>query len=322
MQDSWYRLSGRAAALAVGLAVFGAARSPSAQSQQPTFRSSADNVPVFVTVTDKSGRLLTDLTRQDFQVLDNGKPQPLTVFDNAPQPIRLVILVDISGSMVGNLPLVREASRQLVQRLAPGDLARVGTFGDRIAITPTFTRDANTLLAALPEDTPPNGRTPLWQAVDQAMGGFGDEAGRRVILILSDGKDTGPVTGRRYLTSIEISDRAEREDVMIYGVGLQSRGGPAAMPVAGADLRQMLADNLPDPQLGSVALNSGGGYFELRPRDDMAATFARVVDELHQQYLLGFVPPAKDGKTHKLAVRVARKDVDTRARKTYRAPKD
>lgn len=291
------------------------------RAQQPTFTSRAETVPVYVTVTDKSGRLVTDLVRDDFVVRDGGKPQPISVFDNTPQPIRLIVLVDISGSMAGNLPLVRAATEQLVARLEPGDLARVGTFGDRIRLGSRFTRDAAELMAELPLDTPPNGRTPLWQAVDQAMNEFEGESGRPVLLVLSDGKDTGPITGRRFLTSIEIGDRAEREDVMIYGIGVQSRSGRPMMPAPGANLAALIADTYPDPALGRVALDSGGGYFELRARDDFDRTFARVADELHRQYLLGFSPPKHDGKTHKIEVKVDRKDVKVRARKAYRASK-
>jgi Ca-activated chloride channel family protein len=307
-------------ATALCLGVLVALTPASAQNQLPTFSSSSENVSVFTTVTDKSGRLLTDLTREDFQIFDEGKLQPIKVFDKTPQPIRLIVLIDISGSMRGNLPLLRDAARALIGRLLPGDLARVGTFGNEIRLSPNFTRDEAALMAEVPSEIRVNERTPLWQATDMAMNEFGAEAGRRVVLILSDGKDTGPVVGRRFLTSLEIGERAERDDVMIYGIGLQSRG-PSPMPGAGANLGAMIADSFPDPNLGKVALESGGGYFELRPRDDFGATFARVADELHQQYLLGFAPPKLDGKTHKLDVKVAQKDAKVRARKTYRAPK-
>jgi VWFA-related protein len=109
--------------------------------------------------------------------------------------------------------------------------------------------------------------------------------------------------------------------VMIYGIGLRSRTAMNQMPMAGANLAAMMAADLPDPGLGTAALETGGGYFEIRPRDDLAAAFARVADELHSQYLLGFAPPARDGKTHKVEVRVTEKDLKTRARKSYQAPK-
>ena len=106
------------------------------------FRGRADVVRVFVTVTDRDGRLVTTLTQDQFEVRDEGKPQPIVLFDNSPQPIRLVVMLDVSGSMEGNLPLLRQASSELFARLRPDDVARVGTFGDEVVISETFTRDA------------------------------------------------------------------------------------------------------------------------------------------------------------------------------------
>jgi Ca-activated chloride channel family protein len=82
------------------LAVLGAAA-----PQQPVFRGAGDAVRVFVTVTDRDGRLITMLTREQFELRDEGKLQPITQFDNTPQPIRLIVMLDVSGSMEGNLPL-------------------------------------------------------------------------------------------------------------------------------------------------------------------------------------------------------------------------
>src|SRR6266566_8243096 len=134
---------GTAAACVLG--VLGA----SAQ-QQPFFHVSSDVVRVFVTVTDRDGRLITTLTRDQFELRDEGKVQPITQFDNTPQPIRLIVMLDVSGSMEGNLPLLRAASEQLFARLRPDDVARVGSFGREITISRTFTHDRGELLAAIP----------------------------------------------------------------------------------------------------------------------------------------------------------------------------
>src|SRR5262245_47811695 len=99
-------------ALAVGLLAAALAGQTPARTPQ-VFHVTGDTVPVFVTVMDKSERLVPDLRRDAFQVLDNGKPQPLTLFDNSPQPIRLIVLLDVSGSMAGNLPLLRAACQEL-----------------------------------------------------------------------------------------------------------------------------------------------------------------------------------------------------------------
>jgi VWFA-related protein len=289
---------------------------------QQVFRGKTEMVPVFVTVTDKDSRLVKDLTRDGFEVLDNGKPQPITVFDNTPQPIRLIALVDISGSVVDYLPILRRAVAQLVSHLGPDDMARLGTFGNDVVIAPTFSRNVNELMTQLPESAPPNSRTPLWRAVDEAMGLFDAAATeRRVVLVLSDGKDSGPEWKKRFFTPMDVSKRAQEENVMVYGVGLRSSLKGAPIGGGAQNMGAMMSASLPDPNLGSVALDSGGGYFELRPRDDMAQTFARVVDELHSQYLIGYAPPANDGKSHKIEVRLKDKSLKAHARKAYTAPK-
>lgn len=300
-----------------------------AQQQPPVFRGATETVPVYVTVTDKDSRLVTSLTRDDFVLLDNGRKQPIAVFDDAPRPVRLIVMLDISGSMYGNLPLLRAACSQLVARLRPEDRAKVGWFGEEIKISPEFTNDREALLGALPAQAPRSAPTPLWTALDAALGAFdgaGDE--RRVVLVLSDGKDSGPPKfGGRYLTLIDVMERAQRDEVMIYSIGLRSRGGRAPGGfggyggMGGRGGAAALADDFPDPGLGKLALETGGGYFELRPSDDLPATFARVADELHAQYLLGFAPPDRDGKRHKIEVKLVPRDLESRARKNYVAPK-
>jgi Ca-activated chloride channel family protein len=300
-----------------------------AAQEQPVFKGATDVVRVFVTVTDRDGRLVSNLAQTDFELKDEGKPQPITLFDNSPQPIRLIVLLDCSGSMEGNLPLLRGASQQLIARLRPDDLARVGTFGQEIDISPEFTRDTRLLLAALPDYIPENAPTPLWRAVAQALDVFkaqGEERGnaRPVVLVLSDGKDAAPFDFRHRMASQgEVIDRAQRESVMIYGVGMRSRSSRPMMPGPGpGGLQAALTADLPDPGLARVAEETGGGYAEIRFGEDLGAAFTRVADELHSQYLLGFAPPKRDGKTHDIDVKLAPRGLTARARKSYVAPKE
>jgi Ca-activated chloride channel family protein len=299
---------------------------PAAAGQQPTFRGGSDAVRVFVTVTDKDGRLVTKLAQENFEVRDEGKPQPITHFDNSPQPIRLVVMLDVSGSMAGNLSLLRASAGQLFLRMAAEDVARVGTFGREITISPSFTRDSAELRAALPSRIDPDAPTPLWRAIDQAMDAFADADDRRkVVLVLSDGKDTGSIGplsfGKRVASQAEVIDRARRDDVMIYAVGMRSRGRPQ-MPGGGPpDLRSMMLADMPDAGLARVAEESGGGYIEIRGGEDLGAAFEGVLDELHTQYLLAFAPPKRDGKVHDISVRVTPGALKPRARKSYVAPK-
>jgi VWFA-related protein len=292
--------------------------------QQPVFRGGSDSVRVFVTVTDRDGRLVTALTRDRFEVRDEGAPQPITQFDNSPQPIRLIVMLDVSGSMEGNLPLLRAAAAQLFSRLRTDDGARVGAFGREVTISPTFTHDPGELGAALPTSIAADAPTPLWRAIDQAMDGFdGTDDRRKVILVLSDGKDTGPLTFRqRPVSQAGVIDRARRDDVMIYAVGMRSRSTRSMPPGAGpGGLQAMLLADLPDPGLARVAEESGGGYIEIRQGEDLGSAFAGVADELHTQYLLAFAPPKRDGKVHGISVRVTQGGLKPRARRSYAAPK-
>jgi Ca-activated chloride channel family protein len=300
-----------------------------AARQAPVFRAGSDIVRVFATVTDRSGKLVANLTRDAFEVRDQGTPQPLTQFDNSPQPIRLIVMLDVSGSMEGNLPLLRAAGKQLFARLRPDDVARVGAFGHEVTISPEFTHDADELNAALPASIAPDAPTPLWRAIEQAIDAFkGPDERRKVILVLSDGKDSGITSfslRQQPASQAEVIDRARTEDVMIYAIGMRSRSTQPrqpAMPGGGqGGLAAMMLADMPDPGLARVAEDTGGGYTEIRFGEDLAPAFAGVADELHAQYLLGFATPKRDGKVHEISVRITSAGLKARARKSYVAPK-
>ena len=288
------------------------------QSQQPTFRTGAKTVAVYATVTEKDGRLITTLTRDAFEIRDNGKPQPLTVFSTDVQPVSVVMMLDRSGSMRGNVRLVEQAAEAFVNNLGPGDAARIGTFADRIIIQPEgFTSDKGGLLRILRSDLPVTGPTPLWNAISEAIAALKEREGRKVVLVFSDGGDA-PATFTVNNSSIMDAMRdAQQDDVMVYAIGLQttvllgrnSRGGMGSMG--------SMTSVRPDPGLARIADETGGGYFELNRAEDLSSTFAAVAEELHHQYALGFEPPRLDDRMHKLDVRVNRRGLNVRARKEY-----
>src|SRR5262245_19572734 len=101
-------------------------------AQQPTFRSGTEVVSLFVTVADAQKRLVPDLTKDDFEVLDNDKPQELISFEIVVQPITVIAMLYTSGSMTNSLDLLKDAASQFLIRLLPDDKARVGAFNDKI----------------------------------------------------------------------------------------------------------------------------------------------------------------------------------------------
>ena len=293
------------------------------QSQQPTFKSGARTVAVYATVAQKDGRLVTDLAREGFEIRDEGKPQPITVFSTEVQPVSVVVMLDHSGSMRGNVGLVEQAAEAFIKNLGPGDTARIGTFADRIVIQPeSFTSDQGTLIRILRSGQPVIGPTPLWNALDMAVEGLRGREGRKVVLVFSDGGDAPMNLSLNNRSIMDVMRNAQRDDVMVYAIGLQTtvllgpspRGGMGSMSGSMTSVR-------PDPGLARIAEDTGGGYFELNRSENLAATFAAVADELHRQYALGFEPPRLDDKMHKLDVRVNRKGMNVRARKEYFAAK-
>jgi Ca-activated chloride channel family protein len=303
------------------LALLGLAAATVAQEKGP-FKSGASTVAVYTTVMDPSGQLVPDLGRDDFEVYDNGKPQPISVFTSEVQPIKVVMMLDRSASMLANFTLVERAAGSFVDRLLPADKARIGSFSDRIQLDPReFTNDQGALRVILRTELQPAGPTPLWNAVGVGMTALLRQEGRRVVLVFTDGVDR-PLTGGRNVSLGDAIRRAEHEDVMVYGIGLASRFGGRGIGrrgggMGGAVQRGGQLENKPDPGLRKLALASGGGYFELTSTRDLASTFARVADELHRQYLIGFVPQKLDGKAHDLEVRVKRDGLVARARKSY-----
>jgi Ca-activated chloride channel family protein len=272
-------------------------------AQGQTIKVSTASVPVYVTVTDSEKRLVPDLTLDDFEILDNGKPQAINVFENKPVPITVVVMIDTSGSITASLGLVKDGAEQFLLRLLPDDKAQVGEFSDKIKFHPgNFIDDRDRLIYLLKHELDFGYPTRLYDAIDQSIDRLLPEDGRKVVIVFTDGDDTASKVG-----SGKVMDRAREKDMMIYAVGLQTEYFNG----------QQRVRTSPDRGLKKLAEDTGGGYFELKKTADLGETFTRVAQELHSQYVLGFSPEALDGKIHKLEVRVKRAGMNARARKSY-----
>ena len=277
-----------------------------AGQQAGVFRSGAKMVPLYATVTDPQGALVPNLTREDFEILDNSVRQELVVFENQTQPITAVVMLDSSGSMTNSLKLVNAGAEQFIIRLLPQDKAQVGAFNDKIEFSGTFTSDRDELVAALREFDFGN-PTRLYDAIDQSLDRLAAVEGRRVIVVLTDGDDNASKVGQG-----DVLSRALADEVMIYGIGLESDY---------FDGMRRVRTN-PDRVVRKLAEETGGGYYLLKETADLNTTFTRIAQELHSQYVLGFSPTLLDGKVHKLTVNVKRPGMKARARKSYVASSD
>jgi VWFA-related protein len=288
------------------------------QQQPPIFKSGARTVAVYATVTGPDGRLVPDLTQQDFEVRDGGKPQTISVFSSDVQPITLVMMLDRSGSMRGNFRLVDRAAEAFVRAMLPHDKAKIGSFAEKVQLDPEqFTSDRTALIGILRTRMQQEGPTPLWNAMDEAIGELSEQTGRRVILVFTDGADNPGNFRLNNMSFMDVMRRAQEADVMVYAVGLEGRN----TAIGGGGFGGFGGGGRPDPGLPAIATETGGGYFELRSANELEATFARVADELRRQYLLGFEPQKLDDKMHKLEVRVRKGGMKVRARKEYHAAK-
>jgi Ca-activated chloride channel family protein len=265
-------------------------------AQNQAFRASVHTVPLYPLVSGADGRLVTNLTRDDFIVLDNGAPAAIDVFSSETQPITATLLLDMSSSMDDHLTRVRESATSFVRAIGAADRVRIGTFGSEVALSPLLTGDKAVLERILREELWPGGSTPLWTALDGSMKSLASETGRRIVVVVTDGVDTSSAS------QTAVIDRAIGGLFMIYAIGLEGRG-------VGTKLVDLIT-------------KTGGGHFVLQRTDDLSAAFDRLTTELRHQYLVGFTPSPLDGRVHELEVRVKRPGMTVQAPKQFVAGTD
>ena len=278
-------------------------------------RSVTQIVPVYATVQDKELKLVPGLTRDDFVITDNGREQPITVFSNDVMPFSVVLMLDRSGSMVRQQYVVRDAAYEFINRLLPGDQARIGTFGDhvgnRVVINPPhFTSSQGELKEVLAAPARSGSHSPVWISIDQAVTALASQVGRKIVVIFSDGDDA-PAETVLPIKLKGLIERVRKNDVMVYALGFVD-----FEPRVGREPRRIP----PDPGLRELAEDSGGGYYEVTGETDLNGLFTSVAEELHRQYVMGFEPPRADGKVHTIKVTVKKPGLTVRTRQTYLAP--
>lgn len=269
-----------------------------ASAQQAVFRSTVDLVPVFATVTGADGSFTTGLSKDDFTVLDNGRPQEIVSFSDEAQTISVSIILDTSGSMATARERVFSAAGVFLDNLRPDDRAMIGSL---VYQGPPFSADRARLRSSM-ELLPRDPGSPVWMALDRAVTSLGPETNRRVIVIYTDGQNQDLSQFRALRVSEStLRTRIEAAGVMVYAIGFEG------VSIGGG--------------LKTIARRSGGRATELGHADDLAAALTAVADELHHQYLLGFTPAVLDGRTHRIEVRLRKPALTVRAREAYVASK-
>src|SRR5690349_3829768 len=184
-----------------------------ALAQQATFKSGTSIVAVLSTVTDGQGRLVPNLEREEFTILDNGKPQPITFFQNETQPFTVVVMLDFSASMTANLDLLKQATEQFVLRMLPHDKGQVGAFSDKIQFSGKFTSNRDDLIGSL-KDLQFGNPTRLWDAIDASIDLLSTVEGRKIVLVFTDGDDTYSKKNMG-----DVLTHARETETMVYAIG-------------------------------------------------------------------------------------------------------
>ena len=301
------------------------ATSPGAQAQLPqsmpaggvaVFKSGVDVVNLAVTVTDAKGRFITNLAEVDFEVLEEGVHQPLTLFTREDLPVSLAILLDTSASMETKLAQAQNAAVRFVRTLHPADEAQVVKFSQRAEVVQDFTSDGPQLETAI-RATHATGDTALYTAIyvalkDLARRGTNGELRRRAVVVLTDGEDTASS-----ITDEQVLDLARRIGIGVYGVGLY--GGEA--PAASRPLN-------PDPStffFSALGRATGGQAHFLKTASQLDGVYDRLAQELRSQYALGYIStnPARDGRWRRITVRTTSQvNLELRHKLGYFAPKN
>ncbi len=280
---------------------------------QQVFRGGTDIVQLNVTVADASQHFVGGLVRDDFQVFEDGVLQDVSLFVSDRQPLAMSILIDSSTSMDSKIAVAQEAAVGFAKRLGEHDLAEVIEFNSHERKLLDFTHDRAALDAAIRQTTA-GGSTSLYNAIYVALrdlthtrASLPGDVWRQAIVVLSDGEDTTSLK-----TYDDVLDEAKRAQAVIYAIGLRSK-----------------EDTLPhhgfsegDFVMRSFAQETGGLAFFVEDLTQLGAVYAKIADELSNQYVIGYTSKnhKHDGAWRKIAIRVTRPGMNARTRTGYFAP--
>lgn len=271
------------------LALAGAAPPVGAQ-----FTARTDLVEVYAAVTDEEGRPVTDLTADDFAVLEDGVEKKIELFVEGEFPLTLAVGVDRSWSMAGDrLAIAKRGAAAALEGLRPDDAAMVLAIGSRVEVVSMLGEDRQRARDAV-LGLNPWGTSPLGDGVVEALEAIQTGTGRLALVLWSDGSE-------RYSerSAEEVREQVRRSRALVYPVAVRR------------DVPALFRD---------LAALSGGRAFSADSRDEAVEAAEAILTELRHQYLLGYEPPESDQRRpafHAIEVRVRDPRLRVRARTGY-----
>ena len=273
---------------------------------QPVFRAGVDLTTFAATITDKKGNIVTDLTRDNFEILEDGKAQSIQYFANgdgdSTPPMHLGLMVDASGSMQNDMKLAQGAAIKFLNMLPAAEDITLVDFDTQVRITRYPQRDFARLVERI-RQRKADGWTALYDALGTYLDGADSQEGRKVMVMYTDGADS-----RSALTLSETVTLLKASQVTVYAIGLTENTGSARSQLQ-MTLRQL-------------AETTGGQAFFPTAMKDVESAYDKVLAEIKGQYHLGYLSTnaATDGKWRKVEIKVKRPDLRVRTRKGYFGP--
>jgi Ca-activated chloride channel homolog len=278
-----------------------------AAQQPPVISVNVNLVRVLATVKNLAGEPVGTLTKDDFELYDNGKRQQLAVFEHhTEQPLSVAVMVDTSGSTAKDLKYETESVSRFLRALFvesnPADAVALYTFNWEVTRQNWFTHNHAPLEHSLKLLKAEAG-TSLYDAIYLASRDLEDREGRHVMVIVTDGGDT--TSTKDFHAALEAAQMA---DTVIYPV--------LVMPITNDAGRNIGGENA----LATMAAGTGGRVFAPSIGPDLDAAFEEIIRDLRTQYLLGFYPkdvPLTSNRFHTLKIEVRRPNLRVSARNGY-----
>jgi Ca-activated chloride channel family protein len=282
----------------------------SSQRSATTFSVKVNLVRLLTSVRDRDGAILTSLNREDFQVVDNGIPQDIAVFErNTSVPLSVSILIDTSGSTRGDLHYEVDSVTKFLHALVrdgnPADTFALYSFNWQVRMETEYGRNARRAEAAL-RALRGEGGTSLYDAIYLASDELAVREGRHVMVVVTDGGDT-----TSYKRFADAQRGAQQADAVIYPI--------VVVPIPNDAGRNMGGEHA----LDTLAASTGGRIFYPAGFDQLDKTFDDILRELRTQYLLGFYPKGslqKPRQYHRIQILMRDKALRVAARSGYFEP--
>jgi Ca-activated chloride channel family protein len=276
------------------------------------------NSPVLVIGRD--GKFVPNLRREDFQVFENGLKQEISYFAAVDNPFTVALVIDTSRSTVFNLADIQHAALAFVDRMRPRDRAVVVSFSDDFKVITEATSDRETLRSAI-ASIRPGGGSRVYDTIDSLVEEMNRIEGRTALILFSDGVDNDSQTA----TAESTLRKVERSDTLIYPVQfstydrMKSRA-PAKtnLPTAGTGFSEQ-DYRVAGAYLRRLADATSTGVYPAAEISDLDRAIASIVDELHNEYSIGYYPSnaGQAGEQRRVEVRVSRPQLVVRARTGY-----